>query len=207
MEVRFPMSEVAQNPAVMSEIAELAACAHGEITRSNVATQPDYENRCFPIESFIDSTAPVVLCSAALLRNGLVNPDVPYAYYISEWDDTVLQREPYRNPNQSASICRDYLTIEGERHALWGDELQGLMRALKESGIEPVGYETSDNRLKWHETLSSYLEKLEWEEVLMREKNAGIALIPEPESEVTLYGLEAKVGSQRPSSRKPRWAA
>ena len=160
MKVKFPMSEIAQNAAVMAEIAAIVTYAHNEIARSNVATQPDYENKSFPVGSFIDSNAPSVLCSAVELRNGLINPAIPYTCRVPEWDSRSLELVSYRNAHQSALICRDYLEIEGERCALWGDELAGLMQAIKDSGIEPCFYETTDERLEWHETLASYKEAL-----------------------------------------------
>lgn len=62
------------------------------------------------------------------------------------------------NPNQRAALVGTTLTIEGERCALWGDDLAPLMAHLRAIGEQPTAYKTADARLYWHETLASYLE-------------------------------------------------
>ena len=62
------------------------------------------------------------------------------------------------NTNQSIEISGPTVTVEGERCALWGDHHAEALRMLEQSGIEPSEYHTSDSRLQWHETLSSYME-------------------------------------------------
>ena len=63
------------------------------------------------------------------------------------------------NTNQSIKVEGSTVTVEGERCALWGDHNAGAMARLMASGIKPSEYHTSDSRLQWHETLSSYMER------------------------------------------------
>ena len=63
------------------------------------------------------------------------------------------------NTNQSIEIRGTTVTVEGERCALWGDHNADAMARLMASGIKPSEYRTSDSRLEWHETLSSYMER------------------------------------------------
>lgn len=188
MQVKFPMSEIAQNVVVMAEIAAVTTFAHSEIARVPLNLERlDYVRGELTPQTFATQE---VLCSAAHMSNsGRINPDVPYKFVVMS--DGALFRGSYRNQNQSAFVCRDYLLLNGERNALWGDELKGLMQALKDSGIEPCAYETSDDRLEWHETLASYQEAL---------RNAAPARIS------SLHELQDKFG-RRASDKKPRWAA
>ena len=79
----------------------------------------------------------------------------------SQYEDSQGNVQWYQhvNPNQAVRFFGHTVTVEGERCALWGDHHSVAMKMLKDSGIEPTIYETSDMRLKWHETLSSYMEK------------------------------------------------
>jgi len=63
----------------------------------------------------------------------------------------------YVNYSQKVTVSGDFLTFEGERNALWGDELAPIMRAAV--GGSPLRYETSDRRLEWYETLDDYMNK------------------------------------------------
>ena len=63
------------------------------------------------------------------------------------------------NTNQSVTVKGSTVTVEGERCALWGDHHYSALKMLKDSGIKPSEYHTSDSRLQWHETLSSYMER------------------------------------------------
>ena len=62
------------------------------------------------------------------------------------------------NENQWVLFEGSTVTVEGERCALWGDHNARALEMLKESGIKPTTYETSDSRLQWHETLAGYME-------------------------------------------------
>ena len=60
----------------------------------------------------------------------------------------------YVNYNQSMTLARGTVTLEGHRCALNSDDLADIMNASHEAVI--VSYETSDKRLFWYETLDSY---------------------------------------------------
>ena len=60
----------------------------------------------------------------------------------------------YVNYNQSLTLTRSTITLEGHRCALNSDDLADIMNASHEAVI--VSYETSDKRLFWYETLDSY---------------------------------------------------
>ena len=62
------------------------------------------------------------------------------------------------NEDQQMVLDREFLHVEGQRCALWGDDLAPIMESLRDSGVEPLSYETSDKRLKWFETLHDWRE-------------------------------------------------
>lgn len=62
------------------------------------------------------------------------------------------------NEDQQMVLSREFLHVEGQRCALWGDDLAPIMESLRDSGVEPLSYETSDKRLKWFETLHDWRE-------------------------------------------------
>jgi len=81
------------------------------------------------------------------------------------------------NPNQHVEIKGSTVTVEGERCALWGDHHAEALRLLLSSGIKPWVYETSDTRLKWHETLMDYMEgpRASFHEALRYCKEKGLS--------------------------------
>lgn len=90
------------------------------------------------------------------LRRGVANPQAAFLYSVDGMG--VLKTTSYnRNANQLMWMEKGMLVIEGERNALWNDELQGVMEALRESGAVPETYETSDTRLTPYETLWDYI--------------------------------------------------
>jgi len=72
--------------------------------------------------------------------------------------DGVVRFYQHVNTNQSVTFNGSTVVVEGERCALWGDHHAQALRMLSYSGIEPSKYETSDTRLKWYETLRSFME-------------------------------------------------
>lgn len=90
------------------------------------------------------------------LRRGLSNPLWAYAYMVDDRGE-LKPVQTHRNPAQSLWVESGMLVIEGERNALWNDELQGVMEALEASGAVPETYETSDTRLTPYETLWDYI--------------------------------------------------
>lgn len=65
-----------------------------------------------------------------------------------------IQWQQHVNPNQHMLVIGTTITVEGERCALWGDHHAEAMSILRDSGAMSTSYETSDYRLKWHETLA-----------------------------------------------------
>lgn len=79
------------------------------------------------------------------------------------------------NDDQSLSFERNILAYKGQRHPLWQDGLGELLAEIAGydsqrqghkdgwSRLEVVEYSTTDTRLAWWETLSSWLEDQPWE--------------------------------------------
>ena len=62
------------------------------------------------------------------------------------------------NKLQSVQLVGDTLVISGERCALTHDGgIAAALLILRTVDTVPVSYETSDARLRWHETLSGYI--------------------------------------------------
>lgn len=101
----------------------------------------------------IFSGVPEVICNN--IKESIADALPNHQYYDAEGRVQFFQ---HVNTNQSVTVKGSTVTVEGERCALWGDHNAGAMARLMASGIKPTIYETSDMRLKWHETLSSYME-------------------------------------------------
>jgi hypothetical protein len=61
------------------------------------------------------------------------------------------------NSNQSVRLVDDTLIIEGERCALAADGGFEAAKSILRAGQKPVEYITSDRRLRWDETLQSFM--------------------------------------------------
>jgi len=85
------------------------------------------------------------------IQEGLAN-----SQYEGQEGDTCWYQ--HVNQNQTVEVFGSTVIVEGERCALWGDHNAKAMHALSISGLKPSEYHTSDPRLQWHETLSSYME-------------------------------------------------
>lgn len=90
------------------------------------------------------------------LRRGLSNPIWAYAHMVDNRGE-LKPAQTHRNPRQNMWVEGGMLFLEGERNALWNDELQGVMESLAASGAVPETYETSDTRLTPYETLWDYI--------------------------------------------------
>lgn len=90
------------------------------------------------------------------LRLGFSNPCWAFTHEV-DGNGALKPLRTHRNPNQGMWVNSGMLFLEGERNALWGDELQGVMEALRESGAVPETYETRDPRLTPYETLWDYI--------------------------------------------------
>lgn len=90
------------------------------------------------------------------LRRGVANPQAAFLYSV-DYRGELKPAQTHRNPRQSMWVEGGMLFVEGERNALWGDELQGVMEALEASGAVPETYETRDPRLTPYETLWDYI--------------------------------------------------
>ena len=65
---------------------------------------------------------------------------------------------PCVNMDQNVIVEGSSLTITGQRCALWADWHGNTMQACKDAGLRPAEYQTSDKRLRWFETLESYMD-------------------------------------------------
>lgn len=82
-------------------------------------------------------------------------PEYPQSYDCGVYWVEDLQ---YTNPNQSVRLVGKTLVVEGERCALAHDGgFKAAIDILGTADAVSVSYETSDKRLRWHETLGGYL--------------------------------------------------
>lgn len=102
-----------------------------------------------------------------------------------DWDGLPVHYD-HVNPNQCARLIGNTLVISGERCALWSEH-GGLMQFILNSGLEPKNYSTSDTRLRWSDTLESFMWKVRqnfplstsWRRLHAQETAAIIQLVRE----------------------------
>jgi len=115
---------------------------------------------------------PEVLCNS-------ISKSIAHQLGNSQYHDAdgVARFYGHVNQNQHVEIKGSTITVEGERCALWSDHNRGAMHALSISGLKPWAYETSDSRLKWHETLMDYMEgpRASFHEALQYCKEKGLS--------------------------------